>query len=148
LKVLRNFNWFLHIQASNMSQMNVFLSAPLSAFMEQTWLKHASFPCLCLKWFDIRCKKFTPFQPLRSSHSYIILNTVNSWTVDIPEDAVVCQDICITAASLCIAIYLRYRCRIFLLGHQILYTLSMYIHYQRTIHTTHLNKTKKTVQSS
>jgi hypothetical protein len=34
LVILRGFHWFLHIQASQVSQMNGFLSAPLSAFME------------------------------------------------------------------------------------------------------------------
>lgn len=35
-------------------------NAPVSAVMEQTWLRQGSFPNIQLKWLDMNNKKFLP----------------------------------------------------------------------------------------
>jgi hypothetical protein len=74
LYFLRSFNWFLHIHACKKPQISLFLSVPVSAVVERTWLRHTSFQNVWLKWLHMSHKKFVSLQP---SHPILSFCTIS-----------------------------------------------------------------------
>jgi hypothetical protein len=60
-------------------------------------------------------------------------------TVDMPRDAVICQDVLLTVASLCSAVYLRQFSIFILLDLDRMFIfIYIFTHYKIATHTTHI----------